>query len=169
MADLYVSNSLSNLTVKFSITLRYFVLKGAEGDHKWILELGTTHPDINGDDISSIKVNLLSHANLDDVLEESLATLCDQIDWSPLITDNAPPFVSGFSPVGDNVEINSNVYFKIKELLPSAGIDISSVKVYFQNTDREFDVTSDLIITGDPYEYALEWSPDKRVYSRYNS
>lgn len=169
MADLYVSNSLSNLTVKFNITLRYFVLKGEEGDHKWVLEIGTTHLDLNGDHISSKKINLLSHNNLDEVIEENLALLSAQIDWSPIVNDNDPSFVSDFSPTGDNVEIISNVYFKIKEQLPSAGIDISTVKVYFDNGLKEFDITNDLIISGDPYEYAFEWKPDKRIYSRYDA
>ena len=168
MADLYVSNSLSNLTVKFTITLRYFVLKGEEGDHRWVFEIGTTHRDINGDIIPSRKVNLLSHNNLDEVIEDNLAVLCTQIDWSPFVGDNDPPYTSHFSPVGDDVEIGSNVHFTLKEQTPAAGIDISSVKVYFDNGLKEFDITNEVIVTGDPYEYSFEWEPAKRIYSRYN-
>ena len=58
--------------------------------------------------------------------------------------------------LGDNVEIGSIVRFIIEEQLPSAGIDISSASVYFDNGFIEFDITDDLRVSGDPYEYTIE-------------
>ena len=170
MVDIYVRNSLStDLTVKFTMTLRYFVIKGEEGEHFWTLEIGTTHSGIGGADISSKKVHKIAANNLDQVIEENLALLAAQIDWEPLIRDNDPPYITDFSPVGDNVEIGSIVRFLIEEQLPSAGIDVSSINVYFGNGLTEFNVTNDIRITGDPYEYSVEWEPDGRVYKRYFS
>lgn len=170
MADIYVRNSLStDLTVKFTMTLRYFIIRGEEGEHFWTLEIGTTHSGIGGANISSKKIHKVAANNLDEVIEENLALLAAQIDWSPLVRDNDPPYVATFSPVGDNVEMGSIIRFMIEEQLPSAGIDISSVSVYFDNEFVEFDITDDLRVSGDPYEYTIEWEPDGRVYKRYFS
>jgi len=99
MAVFYVGNSLNpNKTVKFNITLRYFVIKGEEGEHMWTLEIGTTHKDIDGDPISAKKIHRVSANNLDQVIEEATGDLCSQIDWAPLVEDKEAPFVDNFSP-----------------------------------------------------------------------
>ena len=48
------------------------------------------------------------------------------------------------------------------DLHPSMGIDINSVQMYVNG----FDVTSDLRIRGDEFEYEIEWRPPSRVYSQ---
>lgn len=170
MADIYVRNSLStDLTVKFNMTLRYFIIKGEEGEHFWTLEIGTTHSGIAGADISSKKVHKIAASNLDRVIEENLALLAAQIDWNPLVRDTDPPYVINFSPQGDDVEIGTIVRFILEDQLPSAGIDVSSISVYFDNGYAEFDVTNDIKVSGDPYEYTVEWEPDDRIYKRYFS
>jgi len=169
MADLYVTNSLGNLTVKFNITLRYFVIKGENGDYKWTLEIGTTHEDINGDDISAKKIHNISAGNLDDVIETALADLCSQIDWTPLVEDRRAPFVDNFSPSGNNIPITSDVNITIKDKLPSAGIDISNMKVILNNSDQDFDITSEVEVVDAYYnEYKLKWTTPLRVYNTYD-
>ncbi len=74
MAEFYVHNSLNpNKVVKFNITLRYFVIKGERGEHMWVLEIGTTHLDAGGNDISAAKIHTISADNLDEVIEDALA------------------------------------------------------------------------------------------------
>jgi len=169
MANFYVTNSLGNLTVKFNITLRYFVVKNEEGDYLWILEIGTTHEDVNGDPISAKKIHNITAENLDDVIETALADLSKQISWAPLVDDKRPPFVSNFFPVGNNVPIVSNIYVTIKDKLPSAGIDLSNMKVTLNNSVQDFDITND-VETVDSYynEYKLKWVPPLRVYETYD-
>jgi hypothetical protein len=150
------------------MTLRYFVVKGEEGEHMWVLEIGTSHVGIGGAKISSRKIHNVNVDNLDQIIEENLAILASQIDWGNLLSDNDPPYLNNFLPAGENVEIGSNVSFTLKEQLPAAGIDISSIKVFFNNGAVEFDISNDIRISGDPYEYTIEWEPDDRIYSRYS-
>jgi len=169
MAIFYVRHSLNpNKTVKFNITLRYFVIKGEEGEHMWTLEIGTTHKDINGDPISSKKIHKVSANNLDQIIEEAIADLCFQIDWTPLVVDKEAPFVYSFSPTGDNIPIASNIEIIIKENLPAAGIDLFSAKIILNNSMLDFDITDKVIVEGDPYIYTLKWSPELRIYNTYD-
>jgi len=169
MSEFFVHNSLNpNKTVKFNITLRYFVIAGEKGRHMWTLEIGTTHTDINGDNISASRVHGISASNFDEVIEESVSSLCAQIDWSPLSVDAASPYVDIATPVdGTTVPIRSDVYIKIKDKLPSSGIDLSNMKIVLNTGEADFDITSEVTIEGDPYEYELYWSPPLRVYERY--
>lgn len=171
MAEFYVRNSLNySKAVKFNITLRYFVPKGQAGDHKWVLEIGTTYPDINGNRIIAKKIYNISAEDLDQVIEEGVADLCSQIDWSPLVQDKEEPYVDSTTPEdGDNdVSIMTDIYVTIKDDFPSAGIDLSNMKIILNNGVQDFDITSEVSIEGDPYEYTLRWSPPIRVQSTYD-
>jgi hypothetical protein len=170
MAEFYVYNSLNpNKVVKCNITFRYFIIKGVKGEFVWTLEIGTTHVDSNGDAIIPQRVYSVSVANFDEMIEIALAKICAQIDWSPLSTDKAAPIVSSTLPLNGDTDVNigQDVYFTIEDDLPSAGIDLSSMKVTLNNGVRDFDITSEISVEGDPYKYAFRWAPPKRVYSRY--
>lgn len=169
MAEFYVHNSLNpNKTVRFNITLRYFVIVGEKGKHMWVLEIGTTHPDINGDDISAVKAHTISASDFDALIEDAVSSLCAQIDWSPLSDDRVAPYVDIATPAdGTTVPIQSNVYIKIKDKLPSSGIDLSAAKIILRAGATDFDITSEVTIDGDPYGYELYWSTPLRVYERY--
>ena len=168
IAEFWVTNSLNdNKSVKFNLTLRYFVIKGEKGEHMWTLEIGTTHLDLNGDPISPKRVHNISADDLDDVIESAVVDLCAQIDWSPLSIDRRAPYVDSYSPSGNNTPIGSKVYITIKDNLLSAGIDLSEMKVILNNGMVDFDITSELEITGDPYEYQLKWDTPLRVYDTY--
>jgi len=170
MAEFFVRHTLNNnKTVKFNITLRYFVIKGEEGEHMWTLEIGTTHEDVNGDSISAKKIHNISAENLDEVIETALADLCSQIDWTPLVDDKEAPLVDGFLPSGNNVSIGSDIRIIIKDELPSAGIDISNMKIILNNSMQDFDITGE-VETVDAYynEYELKWVAPLRVYNTYD-
>ena len=169
MTEFFVHNSL-NLTkaVKFNITLRYFVVKGERGDHKWVLEIGTTHLDANGNPIQAKKIHNISAENLDEIIENALSDMCSQIDWSPFVSDVDAPYIDSVTPEGTDVSIGSSIYIKIKERLPAAGIDLSNLKVTLNNSMVDFDITNEIDITGDPYEYILKWAPPMRVYDTYD-
>jgi len=170
MAEFFVHNSLNpNKSVKFNITLRYFVIRNEEGEHMWTLEIGTTHTDINGDNISAARAHNISVSNFNDVIEDALVGLCAQIDWSPLSNDRTPPYVDMAVPAdGTTVSIESSVHIKLKDKLPSSGIDLSSAKIILHAGVTDFDITSEVTIDGDPYEYDLYWSPALRIYRRYD-
>jgi len=170
MAEFYVRNSLNyKKAVKFNITLRYFVIKGVKGEYVWTLEIGTTYPDINGDPISPARVHSISANNFDEVIESALAELCTQIDWSPLVRDREAPYVDSSRPSDGetDVSINSNIDIVLKDGLPSAGIDLSNMKIILNNSMTDFDITGEVEISGDPYIYMLKWRPPMRVYNTY--
>jgi len=169
MAHFYVVNSLNyGLSVKFNITLRYFVIKGEEGEHMWTLEIGTTHLNKDGGPISPRRIHTISIDNLDEIIERETAEMCKDIDWSPLTTDKLPPFVSFSTPTGDNVDIDSNVLVSINDSFQSAGIDMSEVNVKLHNGTTEFDITDECEVSGGPFTYDLFWKPSNRVRSKYN-
>jgi len=135
----------------------------------WILEIGTTHPDKNGDPISAKKIHRISAEDLDEIIEDALSDLCSQIDWTPFVDDVDAPYVDSLYPEdGTTVSIGSDVYMTIKEKLPAAGIDLSNLKVTLNNSTMDFDITSEVSIEGDPYEYSLKWVPPLRVYDTYD-
>ena len=163
IAELFVINSL-NLTksVKFNIGLRYFVVKGdADGDHKWVLEVGTTHSGSDGTTPLAKKVHDISAEDFDEVLEDTLSELCSMIDWSPFVTDGEPPYLISVNPTGSNTPIGSNVYLKIRDELPSSGIDLSNMKIILNNGTVDFDITNEVVVIGDVYEYQLKWTPER--------
>ena len=170
MAEFYVTNSLNlDKAVKFNITLRYFIPKYQYGDHRWVLEIGTTHLDINGDRIIAKKVNDISATDLDQVIEEGVAELCSQIDWSPLVQDKKSPYIESTTPADGETDdsIMTDVYIDLKDDLPSAGIDLSNMAITLDNSMETFDITSEVTVEGDPYEFNLRWTPPLRVFDTY--
>jgi len=170
MAEFFVRHTLNyNKTVKFNITLRYFVIKGEESEHMWTLEMGTTHEDINGDLISAKKVHNISAGNLDEIIETVLADLCSQIDWTPLVDDKEAPLVDNFLPTENNAPIGSDIRIIIKDKLPSAGIDLSNMKIILNNSMIDFDISGEVQIVDAYYnEYELKWVTPLRVYETYD-
>lgn len=146
------------------------VIKGVKGEHVWLLEIGTTYPDVNGDPIPGKKIHTISADNFDDVIEAGLAELCTKIDWSPLARDRAAPYVVSASPAdGDtDVNINSNVDVALRDDFPTAGMDLSNMKVTLNNSMVDFDITGEIEIEGDPHEYNFIWRPPMRVYDTYD-
>lgn len=169
MAEFWITHSLNpSKAVKFNITLRYFVVAGERGEHMWVLEIGTTYPDANGDPIPAKFAHLISADDFDQVVEDTVSLLCSQIDWSPFVQDKEKPHITNVAPTGSGVHIAYDVNFIIADALPSAGVDLSNFKVFLNNSMIDFDITSEVQITGDPYQYEFKWIPPLRVYSTYD-
>jgi hypothetical protein len=101
---------------------------------------------------------------LDEEVKRVSETISNQIDWTPLSDDHRAPYMESYYPTETtDVSIESDVVANIKESLPSAGIDVNSINI----TVNGFDVTSESEITGDPYEYRVEWKPFLRIYDTY--
>lgn len=165
MAVYTVRNSLNpDKVVKVSVTFKKQVLKGHEGDPIWIIEATTSEPDQSGNAITPEYIYLTNLDNLDEEMERVSNNISDQVDWVPLFDDTRAPYITEHSPIQTtDVSIESDIVAVIKESLPSAGIDISSINIIVNG----FDVTTEAEITGDPYEYRVEWKPFMRVYDEY--
>lgn len=166
MAEYLLRNTLSpGKVVKCTITFRQLTNKGEEGEPVWLVEINTAEPHKNGGDIPPVYIHYTSTDNLDEEIREATEEIARQIDWLPMDTDARPPFVSYTSPADDDssVSIYSNVVVDITDLIPTAGIDIDSIEVIVNGID----VTNDIEISGDPYEYRVVWKPPMRVLDYY--
>ena len=168
MADIFVKNSLSStVSVRFNVTIKQYILKGEEGDEKWVLEIGTTYPDADGNFILPRYVHLVTLDNLDAVIEEKVAEMCELIDWGTLENDIDAPYVDSYMPAETtDVSLQTAVQAIIKEALPSSGMDLSNMKITLDNGTTTFDITNEVVVKGDPYEYTLTWTP-VRVSNTY--
>lgn len=160
MAEFFIRNSLNPYkTVKLGVTFRQMALKDNDGELFWLVEVDTNEPDVDGNEITPEYVHLTSLDNLDQEIQKAASVIAGKIDWAPLVDDTRPPYVTSVSPSEYLVDIDESVLATIKESLPSAGIDSDSIKM----TVNGIDVSSDIIITGDPYEYSIKWDPPVRV------
>ena len=162
MAQFLVRNSLNpQKVIKCGITFEQLAPKDNEGDLIWIVEIATDEPHKDGGNINPEFINLTSLDNLDEEIKKAVKTISAKVDWTPLESDLRAPVVEECYPSNYEVGIESYVKIILKELLPSAGIDMDSI----QMTINDFDVTSELEIVGDPYEYTIKWNPFMKVYN----
>lgn len=168
MAQILVRNSLnSKKAVQFNINVKQFTTTKSKGDPKWLLEVATTYLDKDGYNIRPRLTHLTNLSTLDFEIEKSISSMCSEIDWAVLEKDKEAPYVTYFLPNSDITNISSNLYVVIKDSLPSSGIDLSDIKITLNNGYTDFDITNEVTVKGDPYEYTLSWEPDLRVYKEY--
>ena len=152
MAYFTVRNSQNpGKAVTLGITYRQLVDKNSQdGEAIWVLEVATDEPHVTtSGTIPPYFINLTSTDDVDEEIDKAVVALSSQIDWSPLSPDTRAPFVDSVSP-------------STLDLHPSAGIDINSIEM----TVNDIDVTSDLIITGEEFDYDVEWCPPSRIYEQ---
>lgn len=165
MAEYIVRNSLNpHKVVKCGVTFRQVVSKDGTGDPIWLVEVATDEPHKNGGDIPSVFVNLLTLNDLDSELKKATETISAMIDWSPLYNDTRAPIVTSCYPSSYYADIQSNIEIVLSELLPAGGIDINTITMEING----WDVTNELDITGDPYEYNIKWEPSLRIFDTYD-
>jgi len=167
MAYFQVRNSLNpSKVVVCGISYKQVVPKNNEGEAIWVLEVATDEPHITTSGvIPPCFINLTSELDLDLEIEKAVACISRQVNWDPLANDTRPPFVDSIYPDTYLAQIHDNVRASIVDLHPSLGIDINSIEMYV----NEIDVSADLIITGDEFNYEVEWRPPSRVYEQLDS
>lgn len=158
MAELFVKHTLNPRKVsKFNLALRNFVLKGEEAKHTWVLEIGTTTLTASGTKIPPHYVHNVTESTIENEIEKAISHMCSLIDWADFDEDKYPPILTSYLPKGVDVPINNPVRFIITEESPSSGIDLSNMKVTLNTGGFDFDITSEVEIKGDPYEYIISW------------
>ena len=156
-----------------------------EGDVIWILEVGTWENDINGDPIPERKIKLVTLSNIDALIHETIRELCDYVDWGTLRPDIEVPYVYWYLPndgtldldtpaTVSGVGISTDIYFKLSEYLPSVGIDMAAIEmeITISGTDptkvwNTEDISSEIEITGTPYDLQVYWAPAGRVLEEF--
>ena len=167
MAQFLIRNSLNpHKVVKAGVTLTQYVdYKSHDGEPIWLLAVGTDELDKDtGKKINEVYANLTSLDDIDGEIEKLVTKISERIDWGDLEEDARAPYVDEVYPVDYIAKMEDPVEFVIKEILPSAGIDLSTLKL----TANGLDITDELEITGNPYEYRLKWRPKVKVYGYYD-
>ena len=135
-------------------------LADLEGDGSWILILATTEPDINGDPIDPEFINVVSTGTVHLELEAAIGRIGSQVDWGAIQPDTQPPKLVEITPAlnqTSGVPVTSNIVFRLKESLPAAGIDLSTLKV----TLNDFDVTNDVELRGNIFDLTAIYRPTR--------
>ena len=160
MAEFYVKNNLSpGKAIKCTVAFRQIINKDEEGEPVWVVEIGTLAQHKEGGPIPPVFIHYTDALNLDEAIRDATEVISSQVDWSPLLEDLRSPFVKRYSPMEKIVDIHSNVSVDIKDVAPSAGIDSNSIRM----TVNGFDVTDELELRGNPFNYSVLWRPFLRV------
>ena len=168
MATLYIRHSLnSKKTIQVIVSFRYFVDRESSGDHIWTLEIGTVFKDRDGKDIDPIRVYDIDVDTIDELMLNNAAIIASKIDWAPLSEDKYVPQLINIAPVGENVSLTSSIIIDIIDDLPSSGLDLSELNIILNNGTTDFDITSEVKVTGNPYKYNLYWATKIRVNDTY--
>ena len=164
MAYFQVRNSLNpSKVIVCGITYRQIVPKGNDGEAIWVIEVATDEPHVTTSGaIAPYYITVTDELDLDLEVEKAVAAISRQVDWEPLAEDTRPPYVNEVRPDTYIQDINDNVFVSIIDNHPSYGIDIDSIEM----TVNGADVTEDLRISGDEYNYLVEWRPPARVYEQ---
>lgn len=166
MAQFLLRNSLNpNKVVKLGISFSKLVNQAEmTGDNIWVVEIGTLEGHVNGGKIAPIYLNDTNLVTIDDEVAKAVAVIANQIDWDDVLEDMSPPYVSYTNVTNYYMSIMSSVNIDLEELPPSSGIDFNSIKMEVNGID----VTSELLIQGNPYKYSISWYPKQRVKSTFN-
>lgn len=138
-------------------------LADLEGDSTWLISLSTTERDINGNPIVPEFINVVTTGTVHLELEAALGRIGQQVDWgTPLPDTQAPQLVEIFPPLTQtsNVSIGSNISIRLRDPLPAAGIDLSTVRVRINGIE----VTGDVEFRGNVFDLTLVYNP-VRIYS----
>lgn len=165
MAEVYVRNSLNphkliKVGISFIQTVDY---SRHDGELIWALEVGTPEPHYNGGKITPVYVTNFNLHDIDKEIEQAVTEVSSKVDWGSLESDVEPPYINVLSPTNYIVDMTCAVDFILKEVLPSAGIDEDSISVEVNGID----VSEELYITGDPFEYRVIWHPKRKVFDTY--
>ena len=165
MAQVIVKNSLNpHKVVKVGISFIQVVSKGvSKGDSIWVVEIGTTELDINGNKIPPYYIDNLSLERLDHEINKGVSYVCSKIDWGELLEDKDPPLIRDVLPRQYIVDMMNSVEFTVKEREPSSGIDRSSITVEVNGID----VSDEIGVYGNVFEYRVIWHPKLKVFSKF--
>lgn len=161
MAELFVKHTLNPRKVaKFNLNLKNYVLKGEEDKgYQWVLEIGTTTLTTSGTKIRPYYVHNVVEEDIEKEIEKAVSEMCFLMDWSSFDEDKYSPIFKSFYPDTVSVMPKTAINFNVIEESPSSGIDLSNMTVILNNGVVDFDITSELSISGDPYDYNFVWYP----------
>ena len=164
MAEVLIQNMRNpaqHITVV--VTLKQVIIPDVDpSGTQWVLSASTTQTDTAGNLIPPVNKYLSSQTTVTDDVTGLLADLCKLIPWDTVV-DTTPPQLVGCWPVPGamGVDVATELIVNIAEPPPSAGIDLSSIRLYVKG----FDLTDQLSITGDIQSCAVTVTPGTKYKS----
>jgi len=165
MATFLLRNPLNPYKV-VNVGITYKQLVDVNDDQReliWVIELAINELTASGTKIPPEILHIRNFDTLDEEIKHAVERLSSKINWEPLSEDTRPPIVEEIYPHSYVASIYDDVKIKLVDLLPSAGIDLSSIKVFI----NDIDVSSELMINGHEYECELIWRPKLRIFDTY--
>jgi len=167
MAEVLIQNMRNpNQVVSIMVTIkRTIVSEEGSGGLLWVLEASTNELDTDGNYIQPMKKWLTNKTTLTDDVNELIDSVCAQIPWE-YVEDTTPPEVVSHWPLRDARDISPDTIITIglEEVIPSSGIDLSSITVKVKG----FDLTDQVTIKGDRNACSLEVTPGTKFMSAIN-
>ena len=164
MAEVMVQNMRDpSQLITIVVTLRKAVIADIDPmDPKWVLEASTRETDEDGDPIEAIKKYLSNHDTLTEDINELITDLCKLVDWNDVVDTDPPELVGTWPTDGlQGVSVETEIIANIREMPPSSGIDLSSIRLKVKG----FDLTDQLTITGDLRECSIRVTPGTKYKS----
>lgn len=158
MAYFTVRNSRNpHKAISCGITYKQVVDKNSHnGEPIWVIEVATDEPHVTtSGTIPPYFITVTDELDLDLEIEKAVSAISAQVDWTPLLDDIHPPEVEWFEPTTYEAKIIDDVRVSIIDRHPSLGIDIDSIQMFV----NDIEVTDDLRISGDEFNYILRWIP----------
>jgi hypothetical protein len=85
-------------------------------------------------------------------IEAALGRIGERVEWPPLLADIQPPQLFSIEPPQNATDVNifSNIIYRITEPLPAAGLDLSTLNITLDNLPI---VTSGVAAPGEEVEF----------------
>ena len=132
-----------------------------DGEVIWILRMQTNSNGFGSVPIDPVYLLDVTQKTLTDEIRKGASIIGDQIDWTNIEEDTAPPYIQSLSPGvnEENVAITSIVQARLRDAFPTVGIDPSTIKLRVNGID----VTTDITIGGVDNDYTVTWIPPKKL------
>ena len=156
--NLFHSRAPNSLRVPVTVNItQNDIVNTNNGEVVFLITLDVGILDKNGNRIDTVVLNDVLKENIKKEISHGLALIAEQINWTDLLDDNAPPNIKYIYPVKDQtqVPIYSNVDVKLRDEFPMSGIDPSTIKLFV----NDIEVTTDLLLRQSDNEVDIKWIP----------
>ncbi len=128
-----------------------------EGDSVWLMVVAPPRTELDKDTgipIPPEYINVISEDTLHEELEAAMGRIGERVEWPSLLSDIQPPKLNSIDPPQNatGVSILGNVIYRIKEPLPAAGLDLSTLNIRFADNQLPI-VTSGVVEPGEDVEF----------------
>lgn len=145
-----------------------------EGDQIWIMVVAPPREELDKDTGQPIPPEIINIVSLDTLhleIEAAIGRIGSRVEWPSLQPDTSPPQLFSIDPPLDqttDVSIFNNIVVRLKEPLPAAGLDLSTLNMKINGlpvvTSGIAEVGEDVEFRGNIFDFQLIHRP-KRDFS----